>query len=132
MIILSVYWHGELGWKTSLFHGFFYTISAFNNAGFALSADNLIPYVSDPVVNFTITGLFIVGGLGFSVWIDLLRNKRWSLLTPYSRMMIMGSIVINAVAVLAIYCIESNNPHTLGPLSESGKVAGIMVSGGCT
>lgn len=121
MLILSVYWSGELGWQTSLFHGFFYTISAFNNAGFALSPDSLIPYVADPVVNLTITGLFIVGGLGFSVWIDLKRNKRWSKLTVYSRMMITGTVLINAIAVIAIYLIEYNNPHTLATLSELGK-----------
>lgn len=119
--ILSVYWSGELGWKTSLFHGFFYTISAFNNAGFALSADSLMPYVADPVVNLTITGLFIMGGLGFSVWIDLKRTRRWSQLSPYSKMMITGTVVINLVALIAIYCIEYNNPHTLGPLSSTGK-----------
>ncbi|MFV0597576.1 TrkH family potassium uptake protein [Shewanella sp.] len=121
MLILSVYWSGELGWQTSLFHGFFYTVSAFNNAGFALSPDSLIPYVADPVVNLTITGLFIVGGLGFSVWIDLKRNKRWSKLTVYSRMMITGTVLINAIAVIAIYLIEYNNPNTLAPLSELGK-----------
>lgn len=121
ILILSVYWSGELGWKTSLFHGFFYTISAFNNAGFALSADSLMPYVEDPVVNFTITGLFIIGGLGFSVLIDLLRNKCWSRLTPYSKMMITGTVLINAVALIAIYCIEYNNPNTLAPLSNMGK-----------
>ncbi|KLV09624.1 Ktr system potassium transporter B [Photobacterium aquae] len=121
MVILAAYWSPELGWKTSLFHGFFYTISAFNNAGFALSADNLMPYVEDPVVNLTITGLFIVGGLGFSVWIDLHRNRRWSKLTPYSKMMITGTVLLNLFAVIAIYMIEYNNPHTLAHLSEHGK-----------
>ncbi len=121
MLILSVYWSGELGWQTSIFHGFFYTISAFNNAGFALSADSLMPYVADPVINLTITALFIIGGLGFSVWIDLKRNKRWSKLSVYSRMMITGTIIINTVAVIAIYLIEYNNPNTLAPLSELGK-----------
>ncbi len=28
MLILTLRWSGELGWQTSLFHGFFYTISA--------------------------------------------------------------------------------------------------------
>jgi trk system potassium uptake protein TrkH len=121
MAILSIYWSGELGWRDSLFHGFFYTVSAFNNAGFALSADSLMPYVDDVVVNLTITGLFILGGLGFSVWIDLRRNKKWSRLSIYSRLMITGTVVINAVALLAIYLIEYDNPNTLAPLSESGK-----------
>ncbi|EGR4062161.1 TrkH family potassium uptake protein [Vibrio cholerae] len=121
MTILTWYWSDELGWATSIFHGFFYTISAFNNAGFALSADSLMPYVDDPVVNLTITGLFIIGGLGFSVWMDLKRNRRWSKLTVYSRMMITGTVLINAVAVIAIYLIERDNPNTLAPLSELGK-----------
>ncbi|PKH56165.1 Ktr system potassium transporter B [Shewanella sp. Choline-02u-19] len=121
MIILAAYWRSELGWQTSLFHAFFYTISAFNNAGFALSADSLMSYVSDPVVNLTITGLFIIGGLGFSVWMDLKRHRQWSKLTVYSRMMIIGTIVINAVALISIYLIEYDNPNTLGPLSETGK-----------
>ncbi|EOW9380423.1 TrkH family potassium uptake protein, partial [Vibrio cholerae] len=121
MSILTWYWSDELGWVTSLFHGFFYTVSAFNNAGFALSADSLMPYVDDPVINLTITGLFIIGGLGFSVWMDLKRNYRWSKLTVYSRMMITGTVLINAVAVIAIYLIERDNPNTLAPLSELGK-----------
>ncbi|GHW79358.1 potassium uptake protein integral membrane component KtrB [Vibrio cholerae] len=121
MSILTWYWSDELGWVTSLFHGFFYTVSAFNNAGFALSADSLMPYVDDPVINLTITGLFIIGGLGFSVWMDLKRNHQWSKLTVYSRMMITGTVLINAVAVIAIYLIERDNPNTLAPLSELGK-----------
>ncbi|MGB7996261.1 MAG: TrkH family potassium uptake protein [Photobacterium halotolerans] len=119
--VLTLYWQEELGWQTSLFHGFFYTISAFNNAGFALSADSLMPYVDDPVVNITITGLFIIGGLGFSVWMDLKRHRCWSRLTVYSRMMISGTVIINLVALIAIYLIEYDNPNTLAPLSESGK-----------
>lgn len=121
MIILAVSWSDELGWRTSLFHGFFYTISAFNNAGIGLSPDSLMPYVEDPIINLTITALFIIGGLGFTVWIDLWRKKSWDKLTTYSKMMIIGTISINAVAVLAIYCIEYNNPKTLVPLSETGK-----------
>ncbi|OOE98648.1 Ktr system potassium transporter B [Salinivibrio sp. MA351] len=121
MAILTLRWQGELGWSDSLFHGFFYTISAFNNAGFALSADSLMPYVDDITVNLTITALFIIGGLGFTVWIDLRRHRRWSKLTVYSKMMIIGTCLINGVALIAIYLIEYDNPNTLAPLSESGK-----------
>ncbi|EII3091439.1 Ktr system potassium transporter B, partial [Vibrio cholerae] len=46
---------------------------------------------------------------------------RWSKLTVYSRMMITGTVLINAVAVIAIYLIERDNPNTLAPLSELGK-----------
>lgn len=120
-LILAAYWSSELGWKTSLFHGFFYTISAFNNAGFALSPDSLMPYVADPVINLTITALFISGGLGFTVWMDTLRSRCWSRLSVYSKMMISGTVIINAIALVAVYLIESDNPSTLQPLSESGR-----------
>jgi len=121
MLILFISWTESMGWQTSLFHSFFYTVSAFNNAGFALSADSLTPYVADPVTNVTIIGLVTIGGLGFSVWIDLVKRRRWAKLALYSKMMILGTVILNAVAVIAIYSIEYNNPNTLAPLSELGK-----------
>lgn len=121
VLILTGYWHTELGLSTSVFHAFFYTISAFNNAGFALSPDSLMPYVTDPIINLTITALFISGGLGFTVWMDLLRSRRWSKLCTYSKIMLSTTVLINGAALLAVYAIEYNNPHTLQPLSEAGK-----------
>ncbi|MCV5940475.1 hypothetical protein OFN64_27720, partial [Escherichia coli] len=38
-----------------------------------------------------------------------------------SRMMILGTMIINVVALIAIYLIEYDNPNTLAPLSEAGK-----------
>lgn len=119
--ILTVYWSSEMGWLSSLWHAFFYTISAFNNAGFALSADSLMHYVSDPVVNITITTLFITGGLGFSVWLEIWQKKQWKKLSPYSRLMLTGTMVLNIGALLAIYFIEFDNPATLGALNTGDK-----------
>lgn len=122
ILILTLYWGQELGWLKALLHAVFYTISAFNNAGFALSPNSLMEYVADPVVNLTITGLFIIGGLGFTVWMDLYKSKRWAGLCTYSKLMIISTVVINVVALLLIYAIEYNNPNTLQPLSELGKL----------
>lgn len=121
VLILSVYWHTEMGWKQACYEAFFYTISAFNNAGFALSPNSLSRYVDDAVVNLTITALFITGGLGFSVWIDLVKKKKWQTLTPYSKTMLLGTLTINVTALLLIYFIEYDNPDTLGSLDAAGK-----------
>lgn len=56
----------KLGW--SVFHA----VSAFCNAGFALSSDSLTAYQGHPGVMFTIMGLIVLGGLGFLVVTDLL------------------------------------------------------------
>lgn len=61
-------------WWWSLFH----SISAFNNAGFGLMNDNLMKFVHDPIINMTIAGLIIIGGIGYPVLIVLhtfLRGK---------------------------------------------------------
>ncbi|OFC72029.1 TrkH family potassium uptake protein [Alteromonas confluentis] len=121
ILVLSAYWQTEMGWKQACYEAFFYTISAFNNAGFALSSDSLSAYVNDPVVNITITALFITGGLGFSVWIDLVKKKKWQMLTPYSKTMLLGTLIINVAALLLIYLIEYDNPETLGKLDAAGK-----------
>lgn len=121
VLILTVYWLPEMGWQKSLFHAFFYTISAFNNAGFALSADSLMPYVSDPTINIVITALFITGGLGFSVWLDIVKKRRWRTLSSYSKAMLSATLIINIVALLLIYAIEYNNPATLASLDTAGK-----------
>lgn len=121
MLILTLYWAPDLGWWQAAWHGFFYAISAFNNAGFALHSDSLMPYVSDGVVNLTISALFISGGLGFSVWLELRRKRRWRELTVYTRLMLVGTLVINLIALLAVYAIEFDNPATLGALQGGDK-----------
>lgn len=120
-VILSVYWHQELGWSSSAFHGFFYSLSAFNNAGFALSNQSLMPYVRDPVVNLTLIGLIVTGGLGFTVWMDVLKTRRWRGLAPYSKLMIVATVLINFIAIITIYAVECQNPNTLAPLSPGSK-----------
>ena len=49
----------------------FHSVSAFCNAGFSLWPDSLVRYGGDPVVNCTIMGLIVVGGLGFVVLVEL-------------------------------------------------------------
>jgi trk system potassium uptake protein len=61
---------GVWGAFTAVFHA----VSAFCNAGFSTFSDNLAGYVTNPVINFTIMGLIVFGGLGFVVQEDLLKR----------------------------------------------------------
>jgi trk system potassium uptake protein len=56
--------------------GVFHSVSAFNNAGFALYRDNLIGFVTDGWVSLTVALAVIAGGLGFPVLLELLRAPR--------------------------------------------------------
>ncbi len=57
--------------KWSLFH----SVSAFCNAGFALQADSLEPFRSNPGLILTFMGLILLGGLGFLVISELLAYR---------------------------------------------------------
>lgn len=113
-VLLALEWVPLLGIKRGLFNSFFTAVSAFNNAGFALHSDNLVQYRTNPLTNFIITTLIILGGLGFTVILDLYQKKKFSHLRLHTKIMIFGTIIINTFATLSIYLLEMNNLKTLG------------------
>ena len=114
-------------WGEAIWHGLFHSISAFNNAGFALYSDNLVGFVSDVWIMFPICVAIIAGGIGFPVLFELWRHwrvpNRW---TVHTRITVYGSLILLAVGTSTFMVLEWSNPETLGPLSSWGKaVAGI-------
>lgn len=124
--LLYIYWGPKLGWGKAVFYSIFHTVSAFNNAGFALWTDNLSKWVSDPYVNIVICALIIVGGLGFTVMVDLWFARHLRELSLHTKFMLLGTLLINAFAFVMIFALEYNNPATLGDLSLGGKILGAL------
>ncbi|MGM0922550.1 MAG: TrkH family potassium uptake protein [Bacillota bacterium] len=122
MIFLSFRWIPEYGWSKGLFYSFFHAISAFNNAGFALWPDNLMRYVGDPLINFVLSSLFIIGGIGFTVLVDVWRKRSFKKFSLHTKLMLIGTLVINVTAMFIIFAIEYSNPATLGDLSSGSKL----------
>lgn len=120
-ILLSLEWVPKMGWFKGLFYSLFHSVSAFNNAGFALWKDNLSGFVGDPVVNIVISLLIITGGLGFTVLSDIWYSKEFRQLSLHSKLMIVGTVIINAAAILFFFVLEYRNPGTLGKLSFGTK-----------
>ena len=114
--------HGP-GW--GVFYAFFHAVSAFNNAGFALYPDNLMGFASDPAVNLVLAGLFITGGLGFivhlNVWARLRRGRRFPL-TLHSKVALLTTLVLCLGGAAAVTALEWRNPLTLGELPLHGKL----------
>lgn len=109
-----------------LYFSVFHSISAFNNAGFGLYSDNLVQFVADPVVNFTIMGLIILGGLGFLAEIDVIlrvreRHKVRRSLFVHTKIVLLTTLVLILGGTLIILLFEWDNVNTLGPLSVSTK-----------
>ncbi|MBG0778048.1 MAG: ATPase [Desulfovibrionaceae bacterium] len=74
--LLFFRWSGEFPLDKALFLAVFHSVSAFCNAGFALFSDSLVRYGDDALLNLTVCGLIVVGGIGFPVLHDLLRWAR--------------------------------------------------------
>jgi trk system potassium uptake protein len=126
----------KMGWPQGLWFAIFHSISAWNNAGFALFSDNLVGYQGSPLLNMVITGLIIFGGIGYEVILELylmLREqitnssirtvrspKAQARLSLNFRVAVSTTIFLLLSGTLAIWLIEMRNTQTLGSL-ETGQ-----------
>lgn len=103
----------ECDFQHAMWLGFFHSISAFCNAGFALFPDSLMSFAHDPIVNITIMSLIVTGGLGFSVMgainAFLLGNRRGP---PdiHTRLVLITTALLLVFGTVGIYFLEMQNP----------------------
>lgn len=129
ILVLTLWW-----WRhDTLSHAFllagFHAVSAFNNAGLALFPHSLARFADDPVTTFLLTGCIILGGIGFTVLADIYQKRTWNTLTYYTRLMLIGTLVINLAGFAVFWLIEAHNPATLGrlPMDQQGLAAWTQV-----
>ncbi|BBQ51324.1 Ktr system potassium transporter B [Aeromonas jandaei] len=120
--LMAIRWVPEMGWSRGLYVSFFHAVSAFNNAGFSLFANNLISYRDDPLICLTIAGLLILGGIGFTVIVDLVRNRRWRKLKLHSKLMILMTPALLLLGTVIFWLLERNNPGTFGNAGIGGQL----------
>ncbi|MFB4324571.1 TrkH family potassium uptake protein [Paenibacillus sp. CR_12] len=120
--LLIVRWEAELGLGQAIYYGMFHSVSSFNNAGFGLWSDSLSRYVGDPLVNLVITLLFIIGGLGFTVVLDVWKHRRWNKLSLHSRIVLSTSAFLCLAGFIVIFIIELFNSRTFGPLTWGERI----------
>jgi trk system potassium uptake protein TrkH len=108
----------EMGVGRALYYGLFHSVSAFNNAGFALFSDSLIGYRSDWFVNAVIVALVVSGGVGFIVLTELgaWRRKSGRRLSLHTKLVLTMTVLLFATATVLVLVLERNNPGTLGAL----------------
>jgi trk system potassium uptake protein TrkH len=119
--LLALIFVPEFGWA-GLWQAVFHSISAFNNAGFALHPDSLSQWVGNPIVNLVIPALFILGGLGFIVVGDVYKTRNWRKLTLHSKLMLVGTAFLIVWGSVMFGLLEWRNPETLGQLSIPDKL----------
>lgn len=121
LALLALVWIPDLGVEQGFFHSLFYTVSAFNNAGFALSSDSLSEWAGNFDVNLVVTALFIIGGLGFSVLAELRHARSFRSLSLHTKLVLSTTVVVNLIAFMLFALLEWHNPKTLGALHDTGS-----------
>ncbi len=127
-LILTVRFLFEYPLHLAVKLGVFHSVSAFCNAGFDVlgfrePGASLIIYQTDPVICLTLSALVILGGLGFLVWDELLKEKRtpktWSV---YTRLVLITTGALLLAGTVLTCLLEWRNPSTLGPMTVPQKI----------
>lgn len=126
-IILTLHFAPAFGLEAGLKWGVFHAVSAYCNAGFDIfgslaPGSNLALFQSDPVVLLTVSGLVIMGGLGFFVWQDVYSRFRGRRLSVYSKLVLIMTLALLLLGTVSIALAEWNNPETLGSMSWGDKL----------
>ncbi len=108
-----------------LWYAVFTSVSAFCNAGIDIfAADSLCGFATDPLVNFTTCALIVLGGLGYTVWWDVLHTlrhgrgrglRRLRELTLHSKIALSATGVFIGLGAALFLVLEYANPLTLAP-----------------
>ena len=120
----------DFGLGRSLWLSVFHSISAFNNAGFSLFSDSLVQYAENPWPMAIISGLIILGGIGYQVIMEAFlwgrdrlqgRQKR-TVFSLHFRIVTSTTLVLLLLGTVAFLLIEYDNPATF-----AGKGFGVKV-----
>lgn len=123
-LLLSTQFIPDFGLKKGILYSLFHSASAFCNAGFDLlgNFNSLVGYSGNSVVILTISALIIIGGLGFTVLMEIYNYKGSKRLSVNSKivLLITGALLIGGTIVM--FLLEFKNPETLGNMSLKNKV----------
>ena len=123
-LLFSTQFVPKYGVAKGIFYSLFHSISAFCNAGFDLFGNfsSLTTYSDNWVILLVVSALIIIGGLGFTVWIEIYNFKSIKNLSLHSKMVILVTTVLVLGGTILMFIFEHNNPNTLANMDIGDKV----------
>lgn len=105
------------GFKRGVWYSVFTAVSAFCNAGFDLfgSGNSITHLCREPWVLLVLSGVVVLGGLGFSVIAETLHSRlRFRTLTLHAKLVLTMTAVLLVSGTVLTLLLERSNPGTLG------------------
>lgn len=125
-LLLSIRFIPEYGVKHGIFYSIFHSISAVCNAGFdILGSTSFIKYQNDGLVSIVIMFLIIIGGLGYTVWDDIILaikklfkrktkiNKIFNELSTHTKIVLITTIILIVSGTIFTFLLEKNNANIM-------------------
>jgi potassium uptake TrkH family protein len=140
-VLTLAFWLGDyesLG--SAMYSGVYNSITSFNNAGLSNYPDSFVRFVGDPFVTIPLTFGFILGGLGFPVFVEFIRRSRrrrnplegsltalpWSM---HTKVTLLTTSVLLLFGPLAVLVLEWTNENTIGAFDLPDKLLASWFQG---
>lgn len=131
-VLLAFRFVPRFGVARGIYFSVFHAVSSFCNGGFDLMGVNeayssLVAFEGDIVVNLVVVTLILVGGIGFIVWDDVMRNKwHFRKYLLHSKIVITTTLILTAAGTI-LFLITENNAAFAG-MSPLEKFLGALFS----
>lgn len=112
-LLLSIRFIPRMGLAQGIYYSIFHSISAFCNAGFDLMGkyqpfSSFTAWDDDWLVCLTLSFLIILGGIGFLVWEDLLKNKlHFSRYSLHTKLILVSTGILLLIGTIGFFVFES-------------------------
>src|SRR6056297_89862 len=121
-LFLSFSFTKDMGMIKGIWYSIFHAVSAFCNAGFDITGNSLVDYTGDIIVNITVVLLIVLGGIGFYVFMEILRERRFRYFSLHTKLVLITTITLIISGAFLVLIMEYNNPETLGLLNFKDKI----------
>ena len=122
--ILSTQFIPEFGYLKGIAYSIFHSISAFCNAGFDLMGNygSLTSCNNNAIILLTLSMLIIVGGIGFTVILELLNYKNVKRISVHSKIALSISAFLLIFGAIFIFLLEYKNTNTIADMNLKDKI----------
>ena len=132
---IAIFWQinglDGAGVGKSLWHSLFLSVASFNNSGFTIipegdAGSSLARFASNHSLLLISVVLMVLGGLGWTVLVDIYRRRRFYRFSLDTKLVVVASLSLWALGVGVLLLAEFNNSGTLGNLSWADKSVGAV------
>lgn len=113
-LLLAFRFVPKMGLGQGIYYAIFHSVSAFCNAGFDLMGkyepySSFTSWQNDWLVNLTLSGLIILGGIGFLVWEDLTKHKlNFHNYSLHAKLILITTAVLLILGTMGYFIFEAD------------------------